>query len=187
MFLVHSKENARNLAVGWTVWAGSCFASGECGMRCFEFRDSWDLLSASDETLLFCDGMDSDYFQYSNASNGIVFTTSESGKRLVRTEIERREGVVESASSSWTWWGTVDIEVDLEQSYQTLLGFGGAFTDAVGINFQKMNPMILEAILEGYYGDSGIGYSFGRIPIASCDFSTSNYTYDDVEGDGTLL
>uniref|UniRef100_A0A915HZ26 Glucosylceramidase n=1 Tax=Romanomermis culicivorax TaxID=13658 RepID=A0A915HZ26_ROMCU len=32
----------------------------------------------------------------------------------------------------------------------------------------------------------GIGYNIGRIPIASCDFSTSNYSYDDIIDDMDL-
>ncbi len=33
---------------------------------------------------------------------------------------------------------------------------------------------------------SGVQYSLGRIPIASCDFSTRNYSYDNVDGDFSL-
>ena len=32
----------------------------------------------------------------------------------------------------------------------------------------------------------GIEYNIGRIPMASCDFSTRNYTYDDTPGDFEL-
>jgi glucosylceramidase len=32
----------------------------------------------------------------------------------------------------------------------------------------------------------GVGYTFGRVPIASCDFSPSVYSYDDVDGDMQL-
>lgn len=32
----------------------------------------------------------------------------------------------------------------------------------------------------------GIEYNIGRIPMASCDFSTREYSYDDVAGDLSL-
>ena len=32
----------------------------------------------------------------------------------------------------------------------------------------------------------GIEYTFGRVPIASCDFSLGPYSYDDVDGDFDL-
>jgi glucosylceramidase len=32
----------------------------------------------------------------------------------------------------------------------------------------------------------GIGYTIGRTPIGSCDFSTHVYSYDDVSGDFAL-
>ena len=34
-----------------------------------------------------------------------------------------------------------------------------------------------------YFSQNGIEYSIGRIPMASCDFSTYPYSYDDNEGD----
>lgn len=33
---------------------------------------------------------------------------------------------------------------------------------------------------------TGIEYTLGRIPMASCDFSTHPYSYDDNEGDFNL-
>lgn len=32
----------------------------------------------------------------------------------------------------------------------------------------------------------GLSYNMGRIPMASCDFSTHQYSYDDVPGDFEL-
>jgi glucosylceramidase len=43
-------------------------------------------------------------------------------------------------------------------------------------------------ILHDKVGNSfpGIGYSLGRVPIASCDFSTRVYSYCDTVGDFQL-
>ena len=42
----------------------------------------------------------------------------------------------------------------------------------------------LESILlASYYSPNGTEYNFGRVPMASCDFSSHIYTYDDNPGD----
>lgn len=41
-------------------------------------------------------------------------------------------------------------------------------------------------ISRSYFGSTGIGYTFARIPIAGTDFSTRPYTYDDTPNDLTL-
>uniref|UniRef100_A0A6B2L2T8 Glucosylceramidase n=1 Tax=Arcella intermedia TaxID=1963864 RepID=A0A6B2L2T8_9EUKA len=46
-----------------------------------------------------------------------------------------------------------------------------------------MNPDLQKLILQQYYGDNGLQYTSGRIPIASCDFSTHSYSYNDHVGD----
>ncbi|VDD89654.1 unnamed protein product [Enterobius vermicularis] len=58
--------------------------------------------------------------------------------------------------------------------------------DSAGINFKSLPPDALNNLLKSYYGQDGIQYSLGRIPIASCDFSTHEYSYDDTPGDFEL-
>eukprot|EP00735_Rhodelphis_limneticus_P000939 TRINITY_DN11474_c0_g1::TRINITY_DN11474_c0_g1_i1::g.10925::m.10925 TRINITY_DN11474_c0_g1::TRINITY_DN11474_c0_g1_i1::g.10925 ORF type:complete len:545 (-),score=176.73,sp/Q9UB00/GLCM4_CAEEL/40.61/2e-126,Glyco_hydro_30/PF02055.11/5.3e-142 TRINITY_DN11474_c0_g1_i1:44-1642(-) len=77
----------------------------------------------------------------------------------------------------------LSIQVNHAQKYQKIVGFGGAFTDSVGINLNKATPEIQELILDNYFGEQGLEYNIGRIPIASCDFSERVYSYDDVEDD----
>ena len=78
------------------------------------------------------------------------------------------------------------IEVNASQRYQTMIGFGGALTDAAAINYQAMPATIRQHVMDAYYSDKGIAYSVGRIPIASCDFSLGVCSYDDVDGDLAL-
>ena len=40
-----------------------------------------------------------------------------------------------------------------------------------------------DTLLRQYWSPDGLGYTIGRVPIASCDFSTREYSYDDVDGD----
>jgi len=65
--------------------------------------------------------------------------------------------------------------VDTSKRYQEIIGFGGAFTEAAAINFALLPSDIQEQIIEGYFGVDGIGYTLGRIPINSCDFSVRRF------------
>ncbi|XP_037073434.1 lysosomal acid glucosylceramidase-like [Pollicipes pollicipes] len=69
---------------------------------------------------------------------------------------------------------------------QQVLGFGGAFTDAAGVNLAQLPAAARARLIGSYYGADGIGYSVARVPMAGCDFSTRPYTYDDVPGDTAL-
>lgn len=74
-----------------------------------------------------------------------------------------------------------------EVEYQEILGFGGAFTEATALNLTRMSPEMRRRVMELYFDrEKGIGYSFCRSTINSCDFSEDFYTYDDVEGDFAL-
>ncbi|CAG2165684.1 unnamed protein product, partial [Oppiella nova] len=43
-----------------------------------------------------------------------------------------------------------------------------------------------DRVIKDYFSASGIGFSMARIPIAGCDFSTHEYTYDDTKDDYSL-
>lgn len=78
------------------------------------------------------------------------------------------------------------VNLHPEVEYQTITGFGGAFTEAASTTLDKMSPEKREKILKLYFDpDQGIGYNLGRVHINSCDFSLGNYTYVE-EGDETL-
>ncbi|CAE8637677.1 unnamed protein product [Polarella glacialis] len=70
---------------------------------------------------------------------------------------------------------------------QTITGFGGAFTEASGLVFQKLTPAQQTQLINDYFGPVGNGYTLGRTHINSCDFSVGSYSFDDVEGDVDLL
>ena len=79
------------------------------------------------------------------------------------------------------------ILIDPKKRFQTLLGFGGAFTEAAAVTFYKMDAATQAAILKAYFDpQEGHGYSLCRTTINSCDFSQGNYSYDDVPGDVAL-
>jgi len=68
--------------------------------------------------------------------------------------------------------------VDSSKTFQTVLGIGGALTDASAETFFKLPKDRQREFLEAYYDrEKGIGYSLGRTHIHSCDFSSESYTY----------
>jgi glucosylceramidase len=78
------------------------------------------------------------------------------------------------------------VFVNPDKTFQTLLGIGGALTDASAETFAKMPDAKQKELLEAYYStDKGIGYTLGRTNINSCDFSSDSYTYVN-EGDKEL-
>lgn len=72
-----------------------------------------------------------------------------------------------------------------ELTYQTMEGFGGAFTESASHNFAQMNALAQQNMLTAYFGKSGLGYTLGRLSMNSCDFAMGNYTYIE-ENDETL-
>lgn len=70
--------------------------------------------------------------------------------------------------------------------YQSILGFGGAFTEASAYNYSLMDDETKKAFIKAYFDKKdGLGYNFGRTHINSCDFALDIYTYVE-EGDKTL-
>ena len=68
-----------------------------------------------------------------------------------------------------------------------VLGFGGAFTQASAEVWQQLSHELQQQVIDAYFdGEKGIGYSIGRVPINSCDFSSKVYNFDDTAGDVKL-
>src|SRR5437868_9813630 len=80
----------------------------------------------------------------------------------------------------------VCVFVDPSRTYQTLLGIGGALTDASAETFARLPKDKQREVLDAYFDPrKGIGYTFARTNIHSCDFSSASYTYV-AEGDREL-
>jgi len=70
------------------------------------------------------------------------------------------------------------IFIDPSKTYQSIVGIGGAFTDASAETFYKLPKDKQDEIMTAYFDrEKGIGYSLGRTHIHSCDFSSESYTY----------
>ena len=71
-----------------------------------------------------------------------------------------------------------NIFIQPATKFQTVLGIGGALTDASAETFAKMPVDKQTEFLNAYYSPSkGIGYTLARTNINSCDFSSDSYTY----------
>jgi glucosylceramidase len=70
------------------------------------------------------------------------------------------------------------VFVDPSQQFQTLVGIGGALTDASAETFAKLPKDKQDEFLTAIYDtEKGLGYSMARTNINSCDFSSDMYTY----------
>ena len=70
------------------------------------------------------------------------------------------------------------IFVDPTRSFQTVLGIGGAITDAAAETFAKLPAKSQDELISAYYNPvKGIGYTLARTNMNSCDFSSESYTY----------
>jgi glucosylceramidase len=81
--------------------------------------------------------------------------------------------------------GTNNIIVDEGQQYQTIEGFGAAFTDSACYLLEQVEPSANQAsTLSDLFTrtGNGIGLSFMRVPIGATDIARSVYSFDDNSG-----
>ncbi len=110
----------------------------------------------------------------------IYLTAKDTGQRLAKA------GEAELAGGGSLVERTDDIFVDPSKTFQTVLGIGGALTDASAETFYKLPEEKQREILTAYFDpQNGIGYTLGRTHIHSCDFSSESYTYVK-DGDKSL-
>lgn len=62
-------------------------------------------------------------------------------------------------------------------TYQKIIGFGGAFTEAGGYALSTVSDEINNKIMNDYFSSNGLNYSLCRTHIGSCDFSLKSYSY----------
>jgi len=79
------------------------------------------------------------------------------------------------------------IMLDKDKVFQTIVGIGGALTDASAETFYKLPAKQQQEILTALFDqERGNGFSLCRTNIHSCDFSSASYTYAEVAGDKSL-
>lgn len=109
-----------------------------------------------------------------NELNVEVYETSASGNKL--------EKITEFTPGN----NPAVIKLIPEETFQTITGFGGSFTEASAYLLNQLSKKNRQKILVAYFGDDGAKYSLTRTHMNSCDFSLTNYSYAPVEGDVEL-
>lgn len=94
-----------------------------------------------------------------------VFETSASGNKLTRiSEFEQSET-------------KLAIEINPDKTYQTITGFGGAFTESSAYLLNRLSKENRKKIMDAYFSKEGANYSLCRTHMNSCDFSLNQYSY----------
>ena len=106
-------------------------------------------------------------------STTIYLTSKESKARIKK--IPESELLHDSKTESRS------IKVDKNLTRQSILGFGGAFTEASASIYDQLETDKKNEIIQAYFGDSGNQYNMGRTHINSCDFSLGNYALCEQE------
>ncbi|HVU08493.1 MAG TPA: glycoside hydrolase family 30 protein [Verrucomicrobiae bacterium] len=118
---------------------------------------------------------------YALSANGRDFTTGQISVYLTAKDTDQRltkTGDLNFSDLSQPDEKQTAIFVDPTKTFQTVLGIGGALTDASAETFYKLPEDQRRQILQAYFDpQNGIGYSLGRTHINSCDFSSESYTY----------
>lgn len=103
-----------------------------------------------------------------------IYETSAKGNKLTEvTEFQKVDSLV-------------TLKLNPEKSFQTITGFGGAFTESSAYLLNKLSKANRELIINAYFSKEGARYSLTRTHMNSCDFSLSNYSYSPVENDRFL-
>lgn len=85
-----------------------------------------------------------------------------------------------------TTTNSVKVEINPDEKFQTITGFGGAFTESSAYLLNRLSKENRRKIMQAYFSEEGANYSLTRTHINSCDFSLKHYAYDMVDGDRYL-
>lgn len=80
----------------------------------------------------------------------------------------------------------VAIKLMPEQTFQTITGFGGSFTESTAYLLNQLGKENRKKVIQAYFANDGAKYSLTRTHINSCDFSLSNYSYAPIPDDMQL-
>lgn len=94
-----------------------------------------------------------------------VYETSASGNQLTKIEEFPK---ADSATI---------ITLKPKETFQTITGFGGAFTESSAYLLNKLSQENKDKIIQAYFGEDGANYSLCRTHMNSCDFSLKQYAY----------
>ena len=103
-----------------------------------------------------------------------IYETSQSGHKLSLLKETKPLGV------------HYNISLYLNQKFQTISAFIGAFREASAQLLNRLSPSKRTEILRAYFGSEAASYLMVRTHMNSCDFSLKDYSYSPVDGDKNL-
>ena len=131
-------------------------------------------------TASYCDNVEPIGLLTLGPHQAVLYSSAKSGARLKCTVVTfnttSRARVV-SPAQRYT------VLISPQKRYQRVVGIGGAFTDASSLLYDSLPAPLRASFMESYFGEGGIEYSLGRVPVASSDFSMGEYSYCDTPGD----
>ncbi|KAL7024080.1 hypothetical protein ACKWTF_012898 [Chironomus riparius] len=100
-------------------------------------------------------------------------TSSRYMNKIIKV-VKKFEGIEEPLDSY------VNIMVNKSNKFQSVIGFGAAFTGSVSYNLKQLSKELQDHIYQGYYSkEVGLAYNMMRIPIGGCDFDLSPWAYNE--------
>lgn len=125
-----------------------------------------------------------DYIVVTSSKDGERFTVDK-GYATVQPSVIRVE---RNADVNFNDKRTISMTINRDKKYQSIVGFGGAFTSTVSNLINLMPTELQHKFYKNYYSNSdGIGYSMMRIPIGGCDFDVEPWAYNESPADDTRL
>jgi glucosylceramidase len=81
---------------------------------------------------------------------------------------------------------TASVRLNLANTFQDILGFGGCFTDASCYLIDQLRPPAREQFLHDLFHPSEMALNVNRTCIGACDSASKVYSYDEGEEDPDL-
>ena len=78
------------------------------------------------------------------------------------------------------------IVIDTSRTYQEIVGFGAALTEASAYMINQLDPAAREKFLHELFHPSELGMGVTRLCIGSSDYATKMYSYDEGDPDPEL-
>ncbi|XP_063833346.1 lysosomal acid glucosylceramidase-like [Ostrinia nubilalis] len=108
------------------------------------------------------------------ANHYVAYTSSKAGLRFYKTTGQLQEAI------NGTFPLTA-LTLNVSIQYQAIDGFGGAITDAAGLNWLSLTDTNLrQSLIDSYFSSKGLEYTMIRTPIGCSDFSSRKYALNEL-------
>jgi glucosylceramidase len=104
-----------------------------------------------------------------------VWVTSENDRFALKSGLRWQPAAARTSAPT--------IVLDPDKEFQTILGFGAAFTDAACYTFNRLLPAARETLFHELFHPSEMSLNVCRTCMGSSDYSTKVYSYDEGDPD----